>query len=562
MTETRSPGLGDDGARPLDPIGLELVRNSFLSICEEMAEALVRSSHSPNIKERRDCSCSLYTPAGEMAVQAEHIPIHLGVMPYALSGILEQFPPAVMEAGDTFIVNDPYYGGNHLPDFIVAGPLFLEKRLIGFAASMAHHNDVGGLSPRSMPATSTEIFQEGLRVPPIRLSRNWEIIDDVLRLIAVNSRTPSERVADLRAQIATVRLAQRRIEEIGGRYRARQLTEATARLLDLSEKAMQSRLAALPDEALRGESIADYGTELFPIQVTIQKREGGVVVDFSGTAPQCRGPFNSCMANTYASIFMALRVVLGEGIPPNGGLYRPIHMVVPEGTILNPTYPAAVSAATQVSYHTFEALMSAFAPLIPDQVVADSGGGGVFSFGGHNPRTGTLYAYGEAIGGGFGASSAGDGDSAAMPPVSNLHDTPVESIEMALPIRIEDYGLVEGSAGAGRYRGGLGIRRTFRFLESATCSFQVSMSRKPPRGLEGGSSGAVTRIRVDSTSGRSIPITSFTTYDAAAGDLVVLETAGGGGFGRPEDRDRAMVESDVMNEYVRMPDAPDPAPHG
>jgi len=558
MSLTPASSSRGGGASSTDPISLELVRNGFLSICEEMAEALVRSSHSPNIKERRDCSCSIYTPAGEMVVQAEHIPIHLGVMPYALKGILKQFPPAQMAPGDTFIVNDPYYGGNHLPDFIVAGPLFLDRTLIGFAASMAHHNDVGGASPRSMPATSTEIFQEGLRVPPIQFSRRWEIFEDVLRVIVTNSRTPAERVADLRAQMATARLAQRRVEEIGERYHARELLDAVARILDLSEQAMRARLDTLPDRDLVGESIADYGTDLFPLKVRIRKQESGVVVDFSGTAPQCRGPFNSCMANTYASIFMALRVVLGGGIPPNGGLYRPIRMVVPEGTILNPRYPAAVSAATQVSYHTFEALMRAFAPLIPEQVIADSGGGGVFSFGGQNPRAGTLYAYGEAIGGGFGASASGDGDSAAMPPVSNLHDTPVESLEMGIPIRIEEYGLVEGSGGDGKFRGGLGIRRAFRFLEPATCSFQVSMSRKPPLGLEGGGQGAVTRIRVVTAEGQTVPVNAYMTYEARRGDLVILETAGGGGFGRRSERTPEAMESDIRNEYL-APARRDPA---
>ncbi len=534
-----------------DPIVLELVRNSLLSVCEEMAEALVRSSHSPNIKERRDCSCSIYTPRGEMAVQAEHIPIHLGVMPYALGHILGQFAPERMEPGETYVVNDPYYGGNHLPDFIVAGPLFLGDKLVGFAASMAHHNDVGGASPRSMPATSTEIFQEGLRVPPIRLSRKWEIIDDVLRLIAANSRTPHERIADLRAQIATVRLAQRRIDELGQRYHPDGLIEAVSRILDLSEQAMRTRLQALPDGEWQGESVADYGTAMFPIKVTIRKQLQGIIVDFTGTSPQCRGPFNSCLSNTYASVFMALRVVLGGGIPPNGGLYRPVRMIVPEGTILNPNYPAAVSAATQVSYHTFEALMRAFAAVIPDAVIADSGGGGVFSFGGLNPRTRELYAYGEAIGGGFGASASGDGENAAMPPVSNLHDTPVEALEMILPIRIEEYGLVEGSGGSGRFRGGLGIRRSFRFLAPATCSFQVSMSRKAPMGLRGGCDGAPTRIRIVSPSGHATTVNAFMHYDAQPGDLVILETAGGGGFGPPEARGSDLVESDIVNGYVR-----------
>lgn len=533
-----------------DPITLELVRNTLLSICEEMAGALVRSSHSPNIKERRDCSCCLYLPTGEMAVQAEHIPIHLGVMPYALKGILAQFPPERMQRGDTFIVNDPYYGGNHLPDFIIAGPLYLGNVLVGFAASMAHHNDVGGLSPRSMPATATEIFQEGLRVPPIQLSRGWEIINDVVRLISVNSRTPAERVADLRAQIATVRLAQRRIEELGRSYSAGDLLDAVSRILDLSEVAMRKRLREFPPGQWRGESIADYAGTPFPIKVRVEIQDGSCLVDFDGTSSQSHGVFNSCLSNTYASVLMALRVVLGGEIPPNGGLYRPLKIAVPEGTILNPRYPAAVSAATQVSYHTFEALMRALAPLAPHLVLADSGGGGVFSFGGRDLRSGSLYAYGEAIGGGFGAGASGDGESAVMPPVANLKDTPVEALEMSLPIRIERYGLVGGSGGAGKFRGGLGIRRYFRMLSPATCAFQISMNHKPPYGIEGGNSGAVTRIRILSAEGQLTAVNAYTTYEAQAGDVIMIDTAGGGGYGPPAERSPELARTDMENGYV------------
>jgi len=485
-----------------------------------------------------------------MAVQAEHIPIHLGVMPYALKGILSQFPAEHMKPGDTYVVNDPYYGGNHLPDLIIAGPLFLDGSLVGFAASMAHHTDVGGMPPRSMPPHATEIFHEGLRIPPIQLSREWQVRDDILRLIAVNSRLPAERIADSTAQIATVRLAQRRIEEIGRNYRAHELLSAVSRILDLSEQAMRIRLGRLPHGEWRGESIADYGGASFPLRVKIFTRGSELVVDFAGTGPQCLGPFNACLSNTYACVFMALRVVLGGEIPPNGGLYRPIQIVVPEGTILNPGYPAAISAATQVSYHTFEALMRALAPLAPNLVVADCGGGGVFSFGGTHPRTGNLYVYGEANGGGAGGSASGDGESAVMPPIANLRDTPAESLEMSLPVRLERYELIDGSGGAGKFRGGLGLRRIFRMLAPATCAFQMSMTRKPPFGMEGGCSGTVTRCEVVSADGRSTSISAFTTYEAKAGDLIVIETAGGGGFGSPKDRSEESIQADVKNRYV------------
>jgi N-methylhydantoinase B len=546
LTDTLEPNPKQRAS--LDPITIELIRNAFLSICEEMARSLIRSSHSPNIKERRDCSCCLYSERGEVAVQAEHIPVHLGVMPYALQHILKQYSPEYMRSGDTYIVNDPYFGGNHLPDLIVAGPLFFKGKLVGFAASMAHHNDVGGLAPRSMPATAVEIFQEGLRIPPIKLSEDWIVNDDIFRLIAVNSRTPEERHADLRAQVATVRLAQRRLDELGQRYSVDMIMGAIEEIMSRSEAATRVFISKLPDEEWVGESSADFGGRLVPIRVRIYKCGSELVFDFAGTASETRSPFNSCLSNTYACVFMALRVSIIQDIPPNGGLYRALRINVPPGTILNPQYPAAVSAATQVSYHTFEALMRALAPLAPDSVIADSGGGGVFSFGGKDPRTGNLFAYGEALGGGAGADAHSDGESAVMPPISNLHDTPVEALEMTLPIQIPRYELVNGSAGIGRNRGGLGFRRAYRMLVPVRCSFQISMGSRAPIGLAGGGSGRPTRITIVHENSET-SITAFSEYEASAGDTIVIETAGGGGFGASSERLPAQAASDAQNGY-------------
>jgi N-methylhydantoinase B len=526
-------GQGRESPSPLDPIAVELIRNSFHSICDEMFKQLVRSSHSPNIKERRDCSCCLYAPDGEMVVQAEHIPIHLGTMPRALQAVLAQYPADEMQPGDAFVVNDPYFGGNHLPDLAVAAPLFLDGTLVGFAANMAHHTDVGGMSPRSMPAGAVEIFQEGLRIPPVRLAEGGRMNDDILRFIALNSRLPVERRTDLQAQVASLRIAQLRIEEMGRRYGAATLRAAQARLLDLGEAAMRRRIAALGDGRWHGSSAADFGGDLIPIEVEIYNEDGTLVVDFAGTGPQTASPFNSCLSNTHACVYMALRVVLADGIPASSGLYRAITLRAPEGSILNPRYPAAISAATQVSYHTFEALMRAFVSLAPDKVLADTGGGGVFSFGGFNPRSQAMFVYGEALGGGGGASAQGPGDAGVIPPVANLHDTPVEVLETSVPVRIERYELVEGSGGAGRHEGGAGLRRVFRMLAPVRCAFQISMPAKGPAGLCGGRSGSPTRITVARSDGSTLPITRYAECEVAAGDAVIIETAGGGGFGAP-----------------------------
>ena len=337
---------GADPVTLLDAVSIELVRNGFHSICDEMAESLVRSSHSPNIKERRDCSCCLYTADGDIVVQAEHIPIHLGVMAVALRHILDRYPTVAMRPGDVFLVNDPYYGANHLPDFIVAGPLFLDGMLVGFGASMAHHTDVGGATPRSMPATATEIFHEGLRIPPVRLAREGVTDENMLTIISANSRLPAERMADLDAQIATIRVAQVRIDEMGRRYSADELRHASSQIIRLSESAMRARIAALPDDIWHGQAIADFGPQSIPIKVALRRAGDRLVVDFSGTGGQTASPFNSCMANTLASVFMAVRVSIATDIPANAGMYRALDIVVPEGSILNPLFPSAISAAT------------------------------------------------------------------------------------------------------------------------------------------------------------------------------------------------------------------------
>lgn len=551
MTERRL----DKGAHAAGPdaISMELIMNSLGGICEEMADALVRSSRSPNIKERRDCSCCLYTAKGEIVAQAEHIPIHLGVMAGALSFILKDFPLDSMRPGDVYMVNDPYHGANHLPDFIIVGPLFVDGDLVGFAASMAHHTDVGGMSPRSMPANATEIFQEGLRIPPIRLVETGRLNEAVERIIVTNSRLPEERRADLQAQIATIVVAQKRLSEIGMTYSATDIVATMDDVLDRSEIAMRESIRTLPRRRYEGAAVADFGGAAIPIAVAIEAKGDVLVVDFDQTGPQTMSPFNSCMAATLACVYMAARITVAKGLPVNAGLYRALDIRVPSGSILNPSYPAAISAAAQVSYHTFEALMAALAALYPGQVIAGSGGGGVFSFGGIAPDSGRLFAYGEALGGGSGASSAADGESGMIPPIANLHDTPVEALEMSLPVRIERYELVEDSGGRGQFRGGFGLRRSFRMLADVRCSFQVSMPTNGPTGLAGGDRGRETDITMIDPSGEVRRIDRFSEAFAVAGTLVNVETAGGGGYGDPSGRSETAKKDDARRGYGFAP---------
>lgn len=544
MKFDKFPSDSSDCPSGPDGISMELIMNSLGGISEEMADALVRSSRSPNIKERRDCSCCLYTAQGEIVAQAEHIPIHLGVMAGALRFILKDFRREAMREGDVFMLNDPYYGANHLPDFIIAGPLYVGGILVGFAASMAHHTDVGGMAPRSMPANATEIFQEGLRIPPIQLAEAGRMDEAVERIIVANSRLPEERRADLRAQIATIAVAQNRLREMGTLYTPDDIIFTMNDVLDRSEAALREAIGALPSHAFSGAALADFGGTAIPIQVAVERKGDLLGIDFAGTGGQTPSPFNSSMAATLACVYMAVRITVANGLPVNAGLYRALDIRVPAGSILNPDYPAAISAAAQVSYHTFEALMAALAALYPNQVIAGSGGGGVFSFGGELPENGRLFAYGEALGGGSGASAFADGESGMIPPIANLHDTPVEALEMSLPVRIERYELVEGSGGAGQFRGGFGLRRAFRMLTDVRCSFQVSMPTNGPTGLAGGGAGRQTDITVAELSGATRRVDRFSEILAPVGSLITVETAGGGGYGDAARREERARRSD------------------
>jgi N-methylhydantoinase B len=526
--------------RSISAITLELTHNALLSICEEMMTAIVRSSRSPQITERRDCSCSLYTPAGEMVVQAQHVPIHLGIMPRAVRAVIEQFETVTMEAGQAFVVNDPYHGANHLPDLIVVGPLFIEGTLVGFAATMAHHNDVGGVAPRSMPADATEIFQEGLRLPPILLAHHGHVVDDIARIIALNSRKPQERIVDLDAQLATIWLAETRIREVVGTGKSGALVDDAEALMAIehellarSERAMRARLMALPDgnsthsvEASTG--LAEPG--LVEIRVRVTKTKDRLVFDFAGTGPQVPSPFNACAANTYAAVLAALRMTLAAGLPASEGLYRCVEINSDVGTIVNPRYPAAISAATQVSAHTFDAVVGALEVLAPGCGIAESGSAGVFSFGGYDDARGEAFVFGTAIPGGLGATVSSDGQSAVPLPVSNTQNTPVEVRETELPIRILEYSLLRESRGIGTHSGGMGVREVTEFLAPATCSLQLAMGVRGPQGSAGGSAAAPARVVHTGRSGNREIVTSL-SWAVEPGDSVQIDSPGGGGWG-------------------------------
>ncbi|WP_129115721.1 hydantoinase B/oxoprolinase family protein [Halegenticoccus tardaugens] len=527
----------------LDPITLEIMRNRLEGIAEEMGQVLVTSAYSPNIKERRDCSTAVFDADGRLVAQAEHIPVHLGAMPEAVRVVLDRDP----EPGDVYVLNDPFAGGTHLPDVTMVSPIAHEGEVVGYAASRAHHADVGGMTPGSMPAGAREIYQEGLRLPPVPLVRRGEINDDVMALLLANVRNGSERRADLRAQIAAN-------DRAGDRVRALIESEGKARVLaafdaviDYSRDRMAAELGALPDgryaarDALEGDGVTD---EDVPIEVAVEIDGERVEVDFSGTAPQVAGNVNAPFAVAASAVYFVVRCVTDPEIPPNQGCYDPVSIDVPEGSVLNPRPPAAVVGGNvETSQRVTDVVLAALSEAAPDRVPA--GGQGTMNNLTIGSRTSEGFTYYETIGGGFGARPDGDGMDGVQVGMTNTLNTPIEALEAEYPLRVERYALRSGSGGRGRFRGGLGVERAVTVEAAATVSLLTERRRIAPKGVAGGEPGALGENLVDGE-----PVPAKTTREVEPGTTVTVRTPGGGGHGDPDERDPAAEERDRRDGKV------------
>ena len=522
---------------PVDPVTLEVTRNALVGIAEEAGAALRRTAYSPNIKERVDASTALFDAQGRMVAQAEHIPVHLGSMPASVAAALDTF--GTLGVGDQVLVSDPYAGGTHLPDWTLVAPVHTEDgRLIGYAANRAHHADVGGAAPGSMPAGATEIFQEGLRIPPIRLYRGSEEDRDLLALLTANTRTPTERVGDLRAQVGANHLAARRLTELAARQGPDRLAETMAATLDHAERAVRARITDIPDGRYTFTDVLDddgTGTTDIPITVTLTVDGDGIHADFTGSAEQVRGSVNAPFAVTLSCCYFALRAVAAPTVAANDGTYRPLTVTAPAGTIVNPHPPAAVAAGNvETSQRIVDVLLGSFAQALPDRVPAASQGTMNNTLvGGVDPRTGAPFSYYETLAGGQGARPRHDGMSGVHTHMTNTRNTPVEAFELAYPMRVLEYRLRDGSGGTGTYRGGEGIRRVLEVLaDRATVSLLTERRRRGPWGLAGGGDGAPGRNLLVHD-GQELPLPAKTTREVARGDRIIVETPGGGGYGAP-----------------------------
>lgn len=515
----------------VDPIELEIFKNLFHSVAEEMGAALRRSGFSPNIKERRDYSCAVFDGQGRVVAMGDHMPVHLGSMPISVASAMRALE---LRQGDIAMLNDPYAGGTHLPDITMVMPVMRGPRPLFYVANRAHHSDVGGAQPASMGLTE-EIYQEGLRIPPVYLSRRGVIQRDAMALLLANVRTPREREGDLMAQVAACRLGERRLMEIAEKYGHAQTRFYLDALQDYSARLMQAEIAGMPDGVYRAEDFLDNdGFDDHPIRIAVGIRisRGRARVDFTGSAPSCRGNVNAVMAITQSAVFYVFRCLLQEDVPACAGLMRPIEVVAPEGSIVNALPPAAVAGGNvETSQRIVDVLLRALARALSERIPAASCGSmNNVSFGGVDPRTGSPFAYYETVAGGMGARPTADGLSGVHTHMTNSLNTPIEALETALPVRVRRYLLRRGSHGTGKFRGGDGIIRELEFLTPVRGTVLSDRRRFPPYGLAGGKPGKLGKNELV-LGKRSITLASKANFSAPKGAVLRIETPGGGGWG-------------------------------
>lgn len=545
----------------IDSVTLEIIRNACAAIAEEMNANLIRTGYSPNIKERRDCSCALFDARGEMISQAENMPVHLGAMPFSVAAAIDRFPPAELEPGDAVLLNDPFRGGAHLPDLTLVTPVFVDETIVAYAANRAHHADIGGSRAGSVAADSTEIYQEGIRIPPVKLYEAGEVNETAMDVILANVRTPDERRGDLRAQETANQTGRQRFSELVEKYGADSLTAALEEIKDYSERRMRTELESLPDGTYRFEDVLDddgQGNEDLPVVAAVSIDGDSVDVDFEGTAAQTDGPINAVFAVTASATYYAIRCVTDPDIPPNHGCYRPIDIDAPEGTIVNPTPPAAVVGGNlETSQRVTDVVLGALAEATPERVLAGSQGTmNNVTFGGIDPRDASPYAFYETQGGGFGGRSGLDGLDGVHVHMSNTMNTPIEVLETAYPLRVTRYEFREDSSGAGEFRGGLGLRRDIGIRDhQAAFSLLAERHRHAPYGLVGGAEGTPGRAYLlenglNATDPNAITeegerLAGKVVRELAPGTVISIRTPGAGGYGDPDNRNPEAVARDV-----------------
>ena len=524
-----------------DPVELEIFKNVFHSIAEEMGAALRRTAFSPNIKERRDYSCAVFDGDGEVLAMGDHMPVHLGSMPMSVRAAVDKLE---LDAGDVAILNDPFCGGTHLPDITLVAPVFLKGKKSGkpafYVASRAHHADVGGTYAGSM-GICREIYQEGVRIPPVKLLESGRLREDIFRLLLNNVRTPGEREGDLNAQIAACHTGAVRLREIAERYGFSKLQKVMDELQEYSEKIMRAFLLRVPPGRYAAEDFLDddgagSGPVRIAVTLTFQKARANqpvVIVDFTGSSPQVKGSINAVEAITFSACFYVFRCLLGEDVPAAAGLMHPVRLIAPEGTVVNSRPPAAVAGGNvETSQRIVDVLLRALAQAAPDRVPAGSSGTmNNLTIGGIDPRTQEPFAYYETIAGGMGARPDRPGVSGVHTHMTNSLNTPAEALEYAYPLRVTKYSLRRNSGGVGRFSGGDGIVREIELLADAEVTLLADRRTRGPYGLNGGGDGAPGRTEIVYPDGRRETLPGKTSVNLKKGDRVKIESPAGGAWG-------------------------------
>jgi len=545
-----------------DPATFEVVKNSLQKAAEEMKIVLAKTAYSPVLKVAGDYSCGIFDAKGDMVAQGPDLPIHLGSMPDAVRAVIQSFGDDIHD-GDVFIHNDPYFGGSHLPDVNVVGPAFHGDRLLGFGCVRAHWPDIGSATPGSYGAV-TEIYGEGLRLPPVRIYAQGKLDRNVEAIIRANVRTPDERWGDLSAQIASNRRASQRLFDLAEKYGPERLTDIMEAVLDYSERMMRTLLEKLPDgegsfeDFCDGDGIIEQGEDedaTFTIRMKIAKHGDTIEVDFDGTDAAVSGPMNAPLSVTASGVYCSLKMIVDPDglIPANSGAWRPITVSAPKGTVVNAAFPSPVVYANhEMSHRVADMTFGALAKIMPDRVMACSQGtSAIMTFGGVDYRTGGRYVSYESVKGGFGARPNKDGINALSSGIANTMNTPIEALEMSFPLRVDCYELIPDSGGQGKYRGGLGTRRAWTVLEkTARATVCMERTKSPPFGVSGGGPGRLGKATLRLPNGTEQSLPSKGAFDVPAGGQVILEAPGSGGYGDEAERDQAANDSDIEDGYV------------
>ncbi|PBB28979.1 hydantoinase B/oxoprolinase family protein [Mesorhizobium sp. WSM3882] len=526
----------------LNPIEIEILFNSLRSIADEMFVALKRSAYSANIKERQDHSTVIADLDGRLVVQAEaSLPIHIASMTGLLRGVIAKFGSDIAP-GDIFVGNDPHVaGGTHLPDINMAMPVFHDGQLVCFVCNIAHHADVGGIAAGSMAGGMSEIYQEGLRIPVLRLVSGYRLQEELLALVLLNVRVPDERRGDYFAQIASCRLGERRVLSLLETFKLNTLKAVFADLIDRTHERMKRHISALPDGVYGFSDRMDddgLGNDDIPITVRIEKSGSDILFDFTGTSHQVRGNINMTLNATHAAICYCLKALLDPDAPNNDGLLRIPRFTAPEGSLVNSKFPASVAGRAHTCQRVIDVILGAFAQALPDKVVAAANGANTTAvFSGVDPRSGKNYVYLETLGGGFGGRATQDGTDGVQVHITNTSNLPVEAIETEYPLLVESYELVQDSGGAGRHRGGMAIRRVIRPVgHSCVFSGMGERFRNQPWGIFGGEPGRTGQFLLRTSDGEIRLPNKPLGLQVQEGQAVVVETPGAGGYGPPAER--------------------------